>query len=292
MQEVYPTNTTPKRYKICLMFEMRYAGPFASVLWILLNGYICVISFLKMSFIYSYLDSNALIAQGVVCFLFVVSAVFSLHGFYKNFPRQLKRSHRLIWTSVILFLTCYFANMILFFIQKPQFDQWCINKSRRDTSNYIFSTSPNNSTLLPDSQIYFSSRRNGASLYNCTRLWEDEAKLAVVLFFIFLIVYIHFAMCFWRYTQVRMRELEAIAYEIAKNINNNINMMSNNTNMMSNNTNMMSNNTNMMSNNTNMMNNNNMMMNLAPNKEADQTMVNDDQKSLAQLARAVFGRLR
>lgn len=108
----------------------------------------------------------------------------------QNTPRQLKVSHRLTWTIVIVFLICYFVNMILFGVQKPQFDQWCINKSRQDTSNYIFSTPPNNSTLLPNSQLEFTSRGNGLSLYNCTRLWEDEVKFSVVVFVILFTVYV------------------------------------------------------------------------------------------------------
>lgn len=80
--------------------------------------------------------------------------------------------------------------MLLFGFQKSQFNQWCINKSRQDTTDYIFSTPPNNDTLLPDSQLNFTSRENGASLYNCTRLWEDEVKFSVVVFVILFTVYV------------------------------------------------------------------------------------------------------
>ncbi|KAG2203231.1 hypothetical protein INT46_002513 [Mucor plumbeus] len=167
--------------------------------------------------------------------------------------------------------------MILFGFQKSQFNQWCINKSRQDTSNYMFLTPPNNGTLLPNSQLNFTLRENGASLYNCTRLWEDEVKLSVVVFVILFTVYIHFAMCFWRHTQVCMREFEVMAYEMANSMMQNNNMMNNNNMMMPN-------------------ANPNMMMNLAPNKgrsvATNQDVKNDGQKSLAQLTRAAFGRLR
>lgn len=84
-------------------------------------------------------------------------------------------------------------------------------------------------------------------------------------------------MCFWRYTQVCMREFEAMAYEMANSMMQNNNMMNNNNMMMPN-------------------ANPNMMMNLASNKgrsvATNQDLKDDGQKSLAQLARAAFGRLR
>ncbi|KAK4519584.1 uncharacterized protein ATC70_009820 [Mucor velutinosus] len=277
MQELYPANPNPRRYKICLMFDMRFGGPFVCFLWLVLNMYVTVLSFQRRSPIYSYLNSSALVVQGVICLLFFISALISLYSFALNTPRQLKISHRLTWTIVIIFLVSYFVNMILFGVQKPQFDQWCINKSRQDTSKYLFSTPPNNSTLLPNSQLEFTSRGNGLSLYNCARLWEDEVKFSAVVFVILFSVYIHFAMCFWRYTQVRMREMEAFAFEMANSMMQNNNMMNNN----------------MMMSNANP----NMMMNLAPNKgRSVPTMQHvekeNNQKSLAQLTRAAFGRLR
>ena len=81
-----------------------------------------------------------------------------------------------------------------------------------------------------------------------------------------------------------MREMEAFAFEMANSMMQNNTMMSNN-NMMNNNNMMMPN------------ANPNMMMNLAPNKNKAAPVIQnaekeDGQKSLAQLTRAAFGRLR
>lgn len=75
-----------------------------------------------------------------------------------------------------------------------------------------------------------------------------------------------------------MREIEAFAFEMANSMMQNNNMMNNNNMMMPN-------------------ANPNMMMNLAPNKGQSVPAMQylekeDNQKSLAQLTRAAFGRLR
>lgn len=103
-------------------------------------------------------------------------------------PGELRLSHQLTWISVILFLIVYFINMVIFGVQKPQFQNWCMDKSRQDTHNYLFSTIPTNNTLLLNSQLIYTTR--GPNVYNCTRLWEDEMKFSSVVFAILFFCYV------------------------------------------------------------------------------------------------------
>ncbi|CAO3670883.1 unnamed protein product [Rhizopus stolonifer] len=197
-QEIYqeqlppvPYIETSNMYKICGKFHVAYAGPVTCFIWLVINMYGCVLSFQGRSPIYSYLDHTALIIQGVVCLLFFISALLSLYIFSVGIPEGLRISHRLTWMSVILFLIDYFINMVLFGVQRDRFEQECIANSRQDVVG-------NTQTLS------FTPTLSGSDLYNCSRLWESEMKLSVALFVILFFVYIHFAFCFWNYTQERM----------------------------------------------------------------------------------------
>ncbi|KAI9473888.1 MAG: hypothetical protein EXX96DRAFT_579778 [Benjaminiella poitrasii] len=268
MQEIY--SNPQHRYRICLCINVFYGGPLVCFIWLVVNAYACVLSFQKRSPIYSYLNSTALIIQGIVCLLFFIISLLSLYSFSLNRSRQLRKSHILIWLIVIIFLIVYFVNLILFGLQKSQFRQWCINKARDTTSNYLFTHTPSNETLLPDSQLTFTPRGDNNSLYNCTRLWEDEMKLSAVVFVILLVTYIHAALCFRYHTYERFHIEQDIMAQMANNA-----MLQNGNMMMPNNTNPTT------------------MMNIAPEKMDNSRLQEDNgQKSLAQIVRAAFSRLR
>ncbi|RCH86201.1 hypothetical protein CU098_002485 [Rhizopus stolonifer] len=224
--------------------------------------YTCVLAFQKRSPVFSYLNNAALIIQGVICLLFFISALISLYSFSLARPWQLRRSHRLTWIMVIFFLSDFFANIVLFGVQKEQFKDWCIGQSRQDTTYYLFTHMPYNSTFNQDTQLTFASKSPTSNLYNCTRLWEDEVKFACVLYVILFTLYVHFAFCFWRFTQERWSAYEAMLR---------LNMMPNEA--------MVPNNFSMTNNNTNTM-----MMNLAPKDRNKKT--EEGQKSLAEMTRA------
>lgn len=70
-------------------------------------------------------------------------------------------------------------NVIVYGVQRPQFNDWCVNRSRDllDTNN--------NGT-----QINFTPNQAGSDLYNCNKLWEDELKFAIVLYIMISICYV------------------------------------------------------------------------------------------------------
>lgn len=86
--------------------------------------------------------------------------------------------------------------MIIFVIQKDQFNDWCVSKSQTDTVKTI---TINNSTTHTigdfDSTnitgLVFIPLEQGSDLYNCTRLWEDEMKFAIVIFAILFTLYVN-----------------------------------------------------------------------------------------------------
>lgn len=96
----------------------------------------------------------------------------------------------LTWLMIIIFATAFLASIAVFGIQKDDYISWCVNKSRNDVSNYLFSTPPTNDTLLPNSQLNFTMRGDGYNVYNCNRLYQDEIKLAVFLFVLIIALYV------------------------------------------------------------------------------------------------------
>ncbi|KAI9347852.1 hypothetical protein BD770DRAFT_166632 [Pilaira anomala] len=282
-QEVYPNqNILPirRRYRICGCLDISYGGPIVCFFWMLVNMYGCVLSFRNKSPVYSYLNHACLVIQGVVCLLFALSAFLSMYSFSSNRIGPLTRSHRWTWTFVILFLIVYFINMIVFGVQRPQFLDWCIDKSRKMEVNSLVIKNDMEHTIgglnvTEVSSFVFLPIREGSDLYNCTRLWEDEVKFSVVTFVILFALYVHFAFCFWYHTQERRIE-EEIIYDMLNvypnNFNNNMNSFGG------------------------MRNVNVSMMNAHPSTKnpADipEVVVDDGQRSLAQITRAVFGRLR
>jgi hypothetical protein len=115
-------------------------------------------------------------------------------------PKQLRRSHRLTWISVILFLIDYFVNMVIFCVQRGPFTDWCLSKSRADTivelimqpyDTAIFTSQNITNGIHTSQQVTgFTAIHPGSDLYNCSRLWEDEIKFSVVVFVIMFALYV------------------------------------------------------------------------------------------------------
>lgn len=113
-------------------------------------------------------------------------------------PKQLRTSHRLTWISVIIFLIDYFVNMVIFCVQKGPFNDWCLSRSRTDTT-YQINSAPDSSPIFTNSNLTspihlqvsgFTPIHPGSDLYNCLRLWEDEIKFSVVVFVILFVLYV------------------------------------------------------------------------------------------------------
>lgn len=85
--------------------------------------------------------------------------------------------------------------MIIFGIQKNQFNEWCISKSHSDTvealtinNNTVHTFAGFDSTNITG--VVFFPKTEGSDIYNCTRLWEDEMKFSVVIFVILFTLYV------------------------------------------------------------------------------------------------------
>ena len=112
--------------------------------------------------------------------------------------RQLRRSHRSTWIMVILFLTVYFVNMIVFCVQRTQFNNWCLDRSRSSTIDTLSNLKNNSTTFVANNITSFNSSSvtgyqsliPGSDLYNCSRLREDEIKFSIVLFVILFTLYV------------------------------------------------------------------------------------------------------
>lgn len=87
--------------------------------------------------------------------------------------------------------------MIVFGVQKPQFLDWCIDKSRKMEVNSLvikndFEHTIGGLNVTEVSSFVFLPIREGSDLYNCTRLWEDEVKFSVVIFVILFALYVSY----------------------------------------------------------------------------------------------------
>ncbi|KAI8890360.1 hypothetical protein K501DRAFT_237444 [Backusella circina FSU 941] len=263
----HPYNQEPGKSFICGFINIERGGPLACFIWITINMYGCVLSFQGKSPIYSYLNHAMLLVQGFVCLWFVISALISLYLFTTDKPYLLRLSHRLTWSSVLIFLTYYFITLVIFGVQKDDFDNWCIDKSRQDVDQ-TFAVSVNSDSKV---QISYTPSVMGSDLYNCNRLWESEIKFSSVLFSILFVIYIHFAYCFWVYTQDTYKHYRHVFHTAEARGRNG----------------MMQNQPPPPPQNTNIMNNIVPQVNEKPNNEES-----DEQKSLAQIVRSFFSKLK
>ncbi|KAG1168546.1 hypothetical protein G6F71_009021 [Rhizopus microsporus] len=116
-------------------------------------------------------------------------------------PRRSMRDICSISTCLVVYFFCdYFANMVVFGVQKNQFNGWCISKARKSADESLSIVQADGSNL----QVLYSPTVSGSDLYNCTRLWENELKFGVVIFVILFVFYVHIAFCFWNFTQEKL----------------------------------------------------------------------------------------
>ncbi|KAI8079767.1 uncharacterized protein BX664DRAFT_317674 [Halteromyces radiatus] len=175
--------------KFCGCMSLRGGCTVACFIWIGLNLYGSILAFQGQS------HRTALLIQGAICLIFVLVALFALFAVFVNMPGTLSFAHRSIWMVVIVFLIDFFVCLVLFGVQQPQFQDWCINKSRSVVRSEL--SSGNGTTI----QLTFSPHIPGSDLYNCTRLWQDEVKFAVVTFVMIAVCYVYWATCLWSYEQ-------------------------------------------------------------------------------------------
>ncbi|KAI8136706.1 hypothetical protein BJV82DRAFT_638484 [Fennellomyces sp. T-0311] len=187
-QEIHATHTYTRKFCGCM--SLQGGGILACLIWLGLNLYGAILSFQDRSPIFSYLDHNALMVQGAVCVTFLFAALFALFALIANKPAILRNAHRTMWIVVFIFIINLFIDIILFGVQRPQFNDWCIDKSRNQLDDNV------NITLVEQAQ--------SANLYNCDKLWEDELKFAIVLFVMIAICYMYWALCLWSYAQKRL----------------------------------------------------------------------------------------
>ncbi|KAI8065241.1 hypothetical protein BC940DRAFT_304562 [Gongronella butleri] len=203
--------------KWCACMSLRGGCTLSCLIWMALNLYPSILAFQGRSPIFSYIDRTALTIQGAICLIFTLIAAFSLFAVFVNQPGLLGGAHRSTWCIVVVFLTDFFINIILFGVQQDQFQAWCVGKSRDAIGNEIIGT--NNVT-----DVTFTPHVTGSDLYNCTRLWQDEVKFAVIIFVMVTFCYVYWATCLWSYEQKIVHlfslELQQGALEEAKRIAN------------------------------------------------------------------------
>ncbi|SAM03011.1 hypothetical protein [Absidia glauca] len=183
--------------KFCGCMSLRGGCTVASFIWTGINLYGCILAFQGRSPIFSYIDRTALMIQGAICLIFVLVALFAFFAVFVNMPGSLSFAHRSIWMIVIVFLIDFFVNMVLFGVQQPQFQDWCINKSRGSIRTELQSVVLSNN----GTQLSFTANVPGSDLYNCTRLWQDEVKFSVITFVMMAVCYVYWATCLWSYEQ-------------------------------------------------------------------------------------------
>ncbi|OBZ88536.1 hypothetical protein A0J61_03415 [Choanephora cucurbitarum] len=243
---------------------MTYGGPLVCFIW-LTNPLLLL---------------KHVVGDQYVCLCFGISreeplniTLFVFLASIKRSPWQLRRSHRLTWVMVIIFLTDLFVSIVLFGVQKQQFRDWCVQNSREDVSSFLTSEEPYKNSFNSSTPIIFASKQpNNNNIYNCEKLWEDEIKFACILYVILFTLYVHFAFCFWRYTQERWSAYEAMMR---------LNMMQNES-MVPN-----------IYNNTLPSNNaNTMMMNISSSQSQEkENTTKDNQKSLSQITEEFIKRV-
>ncbi|KAI8144903.1 hypothetical protein BJV82DRAFT_667444 [Fennellomyces sp. T-0311] len=154
--------------------------------------------------VFSYLNEIALIVLGVICVVMVAVAFYDLFALFvvslslllaqststdaetKESTYLLRLAHRVTWAIVILFLVDFFANIVLFGIQKRHYEDWCMDA--------------------------YQGEEISPSVFNCDKLWEDELKLGIAVFIVLCICYLYWATCLWSYAQ----KIVTVSREAAK----------------------------------------------------------------------------
>ncbi|KAJ8658621.1 hypothetical protein O0I10_005661 [Lichtheimia ornata] len=174
--------------------SLQAGGLLACGIWLALNMYGAVLSFQHKSPIYSYLDSVALIIQGIICVAFSIGAIFTVFSLITAKPLILRYAHRMMWVLVFIFIINFFVDLIVFGVQRPQFIDWCTGRSR---------------SRLDDQQSNDLPEQSGdEDVYNCNKLWEAELKFAIVVFIMISLCFMYWALCIWSYSQKQISLLQ------------------------------------------------------------------------------------
>lgn len=158
---------------------------------------------MSLSAIFSYLDYYAFMVMGTISLIFVVTAFFGLFALFvvhllvydlwsvftsfifiiQDSPYLIHFAHRITWVAVSLFLTNFFADIIIFSVQEQQYQNWCSNKSRDSVDEAVTTEAGVHvaATLIVEAV---------SDYYNCHKLWQDELKLAIAMFIVMTICYV------------------------------------------------------------------------------------------------------
>ncbi|KAI9496347.1 hypothetical protein BDB00DRAFT_143749 [Zychaea mexicana] len=188
-QDIHATHSYTRKFCGCM--SLQGGGILACLIWLGINLYVTILSFQSRSPVFSYLDYHALMVTGSICIIFLVAALFAMFALVTNKPAILRLAHRSMWVVVFIFVINFFIDIILFGVQRPQFNDWCVSSSRELLGSSV------NSTAVEEPQ-------DDSNLYNCNKLWEDELKFAIVLFIMITICYMYWALCLWSYTQKQL----------------------------------------------------------------------------------------
>ncbi|KAI8637710.1 hypothetical protein BD408DRAFT_447381 [Parasitella parasitica] len=191
----------PKAYrrKWCTCMSLRGGCALACAIWLGVNVYIAALSFQGYTPIFSFLNRPALITLGSISIVFALVAAWILYGLFVNLPNKLQSGAALLIFTVPIYLADIFANIIIFGVQKPQYMDWCLQSSQNVVDETmqginLNSTYYNIETLPP------------TTVYNCEKLWEDEIKFSIAVFFLMGFCYIYWTMCVFFYYE-KLREL-------------------------------------------------------------------------------------
>ncbi|CDS04171.1 hypothetical protein LRAMOSA07126 [Lichtheimia ramosa] len=180
--------------KCCGCMSLQAGGLLACGIWLGLNMYGAILSFQHKSPIYSYLDSVALIIQGIICVAFSIGAIFTVFSLITAKPLILRYAHRMMWVLVFIFIINFFIDLIVFGVQRPQFIDWCTGRSR--------------SRLDEQQSNNLPAQGGDEDVYNCNKLWEAELKFAIVIFIMISLCFMYWALCIWSYSQKQISLLQ------------------------------------------------------------------------------------
>ncbi|KAL1927714.1 hypothetical protein VTP01DRAFT_3535 [Rhizomucor pusillus] len=180
--------------KFCGCMSLRGGCAFACALWVGIDLYVAILAYQTRNPIFSYLDYYAFMVMGTISLIFVVTAFFGLFALFVDSPYLIHFAHRITWVAVSLFLTNFFADIIIFSVQEQQYQNWCSNKSRDSVDEAVTTEAGVHvaATLIVEAV---------SDYYNCHKLWQDELKLAIAMFIVMTICYIYWATCLWSYAQ-------------------------------------------------------------------------------------------
>ncbi|KAJ8662697.1 hypothetical protein O0I10_001661 [Lichtheimia ornata] len=168
--------------KFCGCMSLRGGCAMACALWIGLHLYCAILAFRYSNPVFSYLNVYALMVFGGVCCAFVVVAIFNLFSLFVESAILLRLGHRITWVIVVAFLIDYFGTIIVFSIEESSYTSWCVQSAQGRLSN---------STASP----------TDPAVYNCHKLWEDELKLSIAIYIVMFICYLYWATCLWSFSQ-------------------------------------------------------------------------------------------